>query len=112
MNEKLTILWTNADPITSKLMVFMYAENALKRGWWEKVTIIIWGATAQLVAENEDIQDKLLAIKESGVDVEACIACASELGVSEKLSTLGITLKKMGGPLTEIIKSGENLLSI
>lgn len=30
--DRLYILWTNADPVTSKLMVMMYAKNSLKNG--------------------------------------------------------------------------------
>jgi hypothetical protein len=42
--DHLHILWTNADPVTAEKMVFMYAANALKFAWWQRVTIIIWGA--------------------------------------------------------------------
>jgi len=30
----------------------MYTVNSLLKGWWEEVTLIGWGATAQLVGEN------------------------------------------------------------
>jgi hypothetical protein len=52
----LYILWTNADPITSEKMVFMYTINSLIHGWWENVTLIIWGATAKLVSEDTAIK--------------------------------------------------------
>jgi len=112
MEETLTILWTNADPITAKLMVFMYAENALARGWWKKVKIIVWGATAKLITENKEVREKLLDIKLKGVKVEACIACANELGVSEELMAMGFLVKGMGAPLTEVIKSGGKLITV
>ena len=48
--DHLHILWTNADAVTAEKMVFMYAANASKQGWWAKVTIIVWGSTASLVA--------------------------------------------------------------
>jgi hypothetical protein len=112
MNNSLAILWTNADPITAKLMVFMSAEAALAKNWWDGVQIIIWGATAKLVAENKDIQDKLLDIKAKGVQVSACIACATELGVVKELSELGIELKPWGPPLTDLIKSDAKLITI
>ena len=113
MNDKnLNILWTNADPVTARLMVFMYAENALSRGWWESVRIIVWGATARLVAENKEIQEKLLDMKSKGVQVDACIACARELGVEEELTELGLNLMPMGGDLTELIKSDAKLITI
>jgi hypothetical protein len=112
MKNSLNILWTNANPITAELMVFMYAEASVTRGWWDEVQIIIWGATAKLVAENKVIQTRLKEIQSSGVIVNACIACATELGVVEELSALGITLMPMGPPLTDILKNNERLLTV
>ncbi len=112
MNRRLNILWTNADPVTARLMVFMYAENALLRGWWESVRIIVWGATARLVAEDRGIQEKLLDIKSKGVQVDVCISCARELGVDTVLGDLGLNVEPMGIPLTELIKADEKLITI
>ena len=48
----LYVLWTNDNPVTAEKMVFMYTINSLIHGWWEKVTLIIWGAPAKLVSED------------------------------------------------------------
>ncbi len=108
----LYVLWTNGDPITSEKMVFMYTINSLLHGWWDKVTLIIWGATAKLVAENEVIQKKIEEAKEAGVHITACKACADQLGVSETLKSLGVEVRYWGMPLTELLKKGEKLLTI
>ncbi|QRN85753.1 DsrE family protein [Clostridia bacterium] len=112
MENKLTILWTNADPITSELMVFHYAQVSLEKKWWDEVEIVVWGATAKLVAENKAIQDELLKIKEKGVRVRFCTACATTLGVAGKIESLGFELEFMGLPLTEVLKTGGKLLTI
>ncbi len=112
MENKLTILWTNADPITSELMVFMYAENSLKHQWWQEVEIIVWGATAKLVSENKMIQEKLLDLQKKGVRVRFCISCAKKLAVDETVKALGFEIEKMGQPLTEILKNKERLITI
>ena len=65
-NTDLYILWTNDNPITAKQMVFMYAMNSMIQGWWEKVTIIAWGAAASLIAQNIDIQKKIPHIDAMG----------------------------------------------
>ena len=104
-DNKLNILWTNADELTAEMMVFMYAEASLSYKWWEEVEIIVWGSTAKLVAENKHIQEKLLDIKKKGVKVRFCIACATKLGVVDKIKSLGFDLEPMGGPLTEVLKS-------
>ena len=113
MNKKrLYILWTNADIITSNLMVMMYATNSKLRGWWEEVTVIIWGATAKLVAENVEVQNKMQLAAQAGVKFSACIACAKELGVAQKLEELGLEVIPWGLPLTDILKEGERLITI
>jgi hypothetical protein len=108
----LYILWTNADPITAEKMVCMYAFNSLKHGWWENVTVIIWGATAKLVAENTDVQKGIRNLLEAEVHVTACKACADQLGVTSTLEGLGIEVKYWGEPLTQVLKSGAKLLTI
>jgi len=110
--KHLYVLWTNDNLITAEKMVFMYTVNSLVRGWWEKVTLIIWGATAKLVGENADIQKKVMEAMDAGVHVTACKACSDQLGVTQTLEDLKIEVKYWGAPLTEIIAKGEKLLTI
>jgi hypothetical protein len=112
MNDELYILWTNSDPITSENMVFMYGQNALKMGWWNAVTIIIWGAPAKLVAENDTIRNRLQEMLQEGVTVSACKACADQLGVTHILEQVGIEVKYWGEELTELLKSHKTLITI
>lgn len=112
MKDKLTILWTNADPITAKFMVFMYAEASLSREWWNEVEIIVWGAASKLVVEDKSVQEKLLDIKEKGVRVRFCIACATKLGIVEEIKALGFEVEAMGTPLTEVLKQDGKLITI
>ena len=111
-NDHLYILWTNPDEITSEKMVFMYARNSILKQWWSEVTIIIWGATAKLVAESKAIQAEIAILKNVGVQLSACIACAEQLGVKEDLQNLGIEVKPWGAPLTEILKENGKLITI
>lgn len=110
--ERLFILWTNADFLTSDKMVMMYATNSMLNRWWDDVTVIIWGATAKLVAENEMIRTKIQIAQNAGVRFSACKACADQLGVTEKLDALGIETIYWGAGLTEILKSGEKLITV
>jgi hypothetical protein len=110
--DHLYILWTNGDPVTAEKMVFMYALNSLKKGWWSEVTVIVWGAAATLIAENESIQASTTKLLSSGVHVTACKACADQLGVTHTLEGLGIEVIYWGEPLTSVIKSGYPLLTV
>jgi hypothetical protein len=108
----LYILWTNGDPITAEKMVFMYGVNSLLKGWWEKVTLIIWGAPAKLCAEDRAIQEKVRKALDAGIHVTACKACADQLGATEALEKMNVEVIYWGEPLTKLLKSGETLLTI
>ena len=110
--NELFILWANADVLTSEKMVMMYAANSLLKNWWGAVTVIIWGATAKLAAENALIQDKLKTAQAAGVRFTACKACADQLDVIEKLEGMGVEVKYWGQPLTEILKENKKLITI
>ena len=71
-------------------MIFMYTVNSLIKGWWENVTLIIWGAPAKLVSEDANIQKMVRKALEAGVHITACKACAEQLGVTEILENLNI----------------------
>lgn len=111
-NTDLYILWTNDNLITAEKMVFMYGINSKIKGWWGTVTIIVWGATAPLVAENADIQKKVIEAQEKGVHLIACKACADQLEVTENLEKLGVEVDYTGELLTNILKSQKALLTI
>ncbi len=108
----LYVLWTNDNPITAEKMVFMYTVNSLIHGWWEKVTLIVWGASAKLVSEDDNIQKLVKEALEAGVHITACKACADQLGVTDTLEKLDIEVKYWGAPLTEILANDEKLLTI
>jgi hypothetical protein len=114
MSDKkhLYVLWTTDNLITAEKMVFMYAVNALIHEWWEKVTIIVWGAATQAVSENSRMQELVKEALDAGVHMTACKACADQLGVTEKLEELRIEVMYWGLPFTEILTNDEKLLTI
>jgi hypothetical protein len=111
-SNSLNILWTDANEETSQLFVLMYATNSMIQHAWDSVTVIIWGATARLVAQNAQIQESIRVAMNVGVKFSACVACARQLGVINTLEDLGIEVIPWGRPLTEILKGNEKLLTI
>lgn len=108
----LYILWTNENPVTAEHMVFMYGINSMLHGWWENVTIIVWGATGPLILENENIQNKVAEALGKDVHIIACKACADKLGVTEELRKMGVAVEYTGELLTDILQSKKALLTI
>ena len=111
-DNHLYILWTNADPATSENMVMMYATNSMLRGWWEKVTVIVWGGSQITLLENEAVRFKYHLAKETGVEFSACISCAVNQGLVERLKEEGVEVIPWGEPLTNLIKEGRHLITI
>lgn len=111
-NEKLVVLWTSGDKEVATSMLFMYTLNSKLRGWWDDITLIVWGPSAKLLSNDEELQDYLQKMKESGIKLEACKACSDGYGVTDKLEVLGIEVKSMGQPFTNYIKKDYNIITI
>lgn len=110
-SDKLVVVWTSDDPYLAERMVLMYAHAAKTAGWFKNVTVIIWGPSAKMVAENLKIQEKLKAMQDDGVEIQACIACATAYGVVDELKNLNFEVKGMGKPLTDYLKSDSKVLT-
>ncbi len=104
--RKLVVVWTSGDPEVAIKMVFMYVTNAGKKDWFDQVNFVIWGPSAKLAAQNEEIQKGLAKMREHGIKLQACKACTDSYGVSEKLEEMGVEVIFMGGPLTDMLKEG------
>jgi len=109
--SKLLVLWTGGDREVAQNMVFMYTYNAKKNGWWTDVSLLVWGPSAKLLAQDVELQEYVKKMKDAGVELLACKACADTYGVSGKLAELGVEVKYMGAPLTEMLKSGWTTLT-
>ncbi|MEZ5072511.1 MAG: DsrE family protein [Bacteroidales bacterium] len=96
--NKLTVLWTSDDPMVAERVALMYTGVAKQFGLFEEVSVIIWGPSAKLVAENKEVQAKLKDMMDKGVELNACITCANMYGVSDQLKALGINVDIMGLP--------------
>jgi hypothetical protein len=101
----LVVVWTSGDREVALKMVFMYTLNSSLHGWWENIRLVVWGPSSKLVAEDEELKEYMKKMKEAGIILEACKACADLYGVSESLKDLGIDVKYMGQPLTSYIKT-------
>jgi len=108
----LYVLWTSGDRDVALGMAFMYTFNAKTRGWWDNVTLIVWGASTKLLGQDEELLGRVRQIIEAGVKVEACLACAEMYGMVATLENLGVEVKYMGQPLTELLKAGKIVLSV
>ena len=70
------------------------------------------GCISQIGRPDSQIQAEVLEMLNHGITIEACKACCDNLGVTDKLTELGINVRYMGEALTDYIKSGEKILTI
>ena len=110
--DKLAVLWTSADREVALKMVFMYTYNSKLNGWWDDVTLIIWGPSSKLLSMDTELQDYVKKIQKIGVKIQACKACSDMYGVTEKLESLDIEVIYMGEPLTDYLKNGWKVITL
>jgi len=104
---KLMVVWTSADPDVADKICLMYTHAAKKYGWFADVHLVVWGPSQRLLVGDPTIQAKVKAMQEDGVVVEACVACATKLGLVDQIKALGYEVKGMGKPLTEALKDAD-----
>jgi len=109
--SRLAVMWTSGDPDVAHRVCFMYTQNAKRQGWFDEVTLIVWGPSARLLAGDKDLQEKIKAMIKGGVKVQACLACSDSYGVTDALREMGIEVKYMGRDLTDILKGDWKLLT-
>lgn len=108
---ELKVLWTSRDKDVAIKMVHMYVYNGKINNWWDDIELIIWGPSAELLSQDEDLQLSVTSMLDKGIKVIACRACSDSYGVTDKLESLGIEVKYMGVPLTEYLKSDAKVIT-
>jgi hypothetical protein len=109
--DSIVVVWTSGERDVALEVAFPYTLNSKVRNWWEDVTLVVWGPSTQLVCHDLEIQAYLEKIKEAGITIECCKACADRYGLSEKVQSLGIHVKYMGEPTTKYLKEGRHILT-
>lgn len=110
-SNKLVVVWSSNDPMVAKRVALMYPHAAKRNRWFDEVILVIWGPSAQLISQDKELQNKLAQMKNEGVIIKACIACANEYNVTPQLKELGYEVIPMGEPLTDYLKKGYKVLT-
>lgn len=111
-DRHLHIVWTNSDPDTAVNMVLMYATNSLLNGWWDKVTVIIWGSSQKLAIEDETVRFEMQNARDVGVEFTACVSCANNFGITQSLEADGIEVIRWGQKLSLLLQNGKHVITI
>ena len=108
---RLAVVWTSGDSEVAHKVCLMYTHAAKNATWFEEVKLIVWGPSSRILAADKELQAKVKAMMENGVDVKACIVCANMYGVTDDLREMGIEVKPMGKPLSGLLKTNWKVLT-
>lgn len=109
--SRLGVVWSSGDADVAHRVCFMYTHAAKRARWFDEVRLVVWGPSARILAADKDLQAAVKKMMADGVEVQACVACANSYGVSEALRELGIEVKGMGRPLTDMLKGDWKTIS-
>ncbi|MHC4545028.1 MAG: DsrE family protein [Planctomycetota bacterium] len=109
--SKVAVVWTSGDSEVAHKVCFMYTHNAKKAKWFDEVVLIIWGPSSRILAGDKKLQAAVKEMMRDGVTVQACVVCADMYGVAERLREMGIEVKGMGRPLSDMLKSDYKVLT-
>ena len=111
MKNKLMFVWTTDNKETIENMVCLYVLNAKLKGWFDEVTLLVWGASQKILSQDKELQMKIKEIEDTGVKVVACKKCSENLGLEKELQACGVELFYTGELLSDWAKSGNPLMT-
>ena len=109
--NKLLIVWSTSEIEVAKKMILLYGSVILPRGYWDEAHIMIWGPSAKVLAENQELQEMVAKVQETGVKFSCCVVCSDEYNVTEKLASLNIDMTHTGEMLTYSLQNDWKVLT-
>ncbi len=110
-SDNLLVIWSSGDREVALSMVFMYVMNAHAQNWWSKITLLVWGPSAELLAMDPELRAPIKRLIQAGVEVTACQACADRFDVSDRLAQLGLQVDYQGSEMTRKLQAGWKVLT-
>jgi len=107
VKNKLLIVWSSGEVEVAKKLVLLYSSVMLERKYWDEATIMIWGPSAKLLAQNKELQKQVKHIQDTGVKFNACVVCTDDYNVSDTLRKMGVDLIHSGEMLTQALQSDD-----
>jgi hypothetical protein len=71
VSDSLVVVWTSGDREVARKMVFMYTKNSRLKSWWGRVRLVVWGPSALLLTQDQELQEELEKLEATGVELLA-----------------------------------------
>lgn len=101
--DNLLIVLSSGDIEVVTKFPLLYSSVVLEREYWKTCHLMFWGPSIKLL-KNSEIQEKILEIQKTGVEMSACIVCVEDYNLVEKLESLNIKVNHTGELLTKALK--------
>lgn len=111
MKNELLIVWTTSNRETIINMICLYALNAKEKGWFDEVTVLVWGASQQVLSEDNEIREKVSEMSRAGVKIIACKKCAENMYIEKHMKECGVEVFYTGELLSDWAKEGKPLMT-
>lgn len=105
MTHKLLIVWSTAEIDVAKKLVLLYSSVILERNYWDEAHLMVWGPSAELLAQNKELQTFVKKVQETGVTVSACRVCTDDYNVTKEIEALDINVTHTGEFLTQALQN-------
>jgi len=102
--DNLLIVLSSGDFDVATKFPLLYSSVVLEREYWKTCHLMFWGPSIKLLGEDKQIQEKILEIQKTGVEMSACIVCVEDYDLVEKLESLNIQINHTGELLTKALK--------
>lgn len=105
--NKLLVVWKSDNDIDIDNFISPFVVNSKNKQWFDAVEVLIWGASAHKIKEDQNAQEKVKYFVSQGIGVFACKYCADQVGASSVLEGLGVNVMYTGIFLSEKLKDPE-----
>lgn len=102
-NLLIIIQTNNVDSILK--FPLLYGGVSIPRGYWKRVHVMFWGASIEVVRDNQEVQHKVREMLVDGVEFSSCIVCAQEYNCVKELEDIGIVCNHTGELLNEALQN-------
>jgi hypothetical protein len=100
---KIDLLWTDEDRDVFTESIVPYSHRYLDGKSGTELNLIIWGPAVKLLAEDDQLQNKLASMIDKGLQVKTSQFLTDQYGVTEELTEIGVEVGKTKDVLTETL---------
>ncbi|MBS3808006.1 MAG: hypothetical protein KGY60_10920 [Bacteroidales bacterium] len=93
--QGITVMWSSADPEIFNNCVAPFCRGSSNQKQYKNVTLFIWGPAIRELADNKQLQSRVVDLMSNGVDVKACQSACENYHATEEIAPLGVEVQNI-----------------